>query len=89
MKLCGPGRARRAAVSLSCRIMRFAITASDRYLGVFVQRAAGWIEPHALALGSVVHAYALATVVACRDGYIAILEWQLVAPEMITGTSPR
>jgi methionyl-tRNA formyltransferase len=42
---------------------------------VYVRRAVGWTEAHANAPGSVVHADGRRSVVAARDGYIALLEW--------------
>ena len=43
---------------------------------VYVTRATGWQEAHQVPCGTVVHAYAQANVVACRDGFLALLEWQ-------------
>lgn len=68
---------------------RFECLATVNGLLVHIGRAAGWVEAHTDPPGAVVHGYALATVVACRDGYIAILEWNLIAPDMITGTPAR
>jgi len=68
---------------------RFECLTTVNGLRVHIGRAAGWVEAHTVKPGSVVHGYALATVVACSDGFIAILEWNLIAPEMITGTPAR
>ncbi|MDE1929227.1 MAG: formyl transferase [Burkholderiales bacterium] len=68
---------------------RFECLAQVNGVTLHVARAAGWVEAHADAPGTVVHAYALTTVVACRDGYIALLEWHLFAPLLVTGTPPR
>ena len=68
---------------------RFECLAQVKGVTLHVARAAGWVEAHADAPGTVVHAYALSTVVACRDGYIALLEWHLFAPLLVTGTPPR
>jgi len=54
-----------------------------------VAQAAGWQEAHSVKPGTVVHAYALATVVACRDGYIAMLDWHLFDANAVTGTTAR
>jgi hypothetical protein len=56
---------------------------------VHVARAAGWQETHNMTPGAVVHAFALSTVVACHDGYIALLDWHLFGPHTITGTPER
>lgn len=47
---------------------------------VYVRRAAGWVEPHAHAPGSLVHQYRREIVVAAQDGFIALLEWNPISP---------
>jgi methionyl-tRNA formyltransferase len=42
---------------------------------VYVRRAVGWTEAHGHAPGCVVHADGRRSVVAARDGYIALIEW--------------
>jgi len=56
---------------------------------VYVAQAAGWQEAHSAMPGTVVHAYGLATVVACRDGHIAMLDWHLFDANAVTGTTAR
>ena len=54
-----------------------------------VSRATGWLEAHQTTPGTVVHAHALAVVVACADGYVAVLDWHLFDPNAVTGTHWR
>ena len=78
--------------------MRFAVTATDRYLNIFqtlgstvlfVRRAVGWRESHRVPPGTVVHANSLSLVVAVADGYIGLTEWSLINPDAVTGTLRR
>lgn len=69
---------------------RFECLATLHGMQVHVTQAAGWQETHDVPPNTVVHEYARTAVVACRDGYIAILEWHLFGPGVITGTGmPR
>jgi methionyl-tRNA formyltransferase len=68
---------------------RFECLACINEVLVHVARAAGWRETHDVRPGTVVHSYALSTVVACRDGFIALLDWHLFSPNTITGTPMR
>ena len=56
---------------------------------LFIHRAKGWVEPHRVAPGAVVHANNFVMVVAANDGYIAITEWGLNAPGAVVSTSRR
>lgn len=56
---------------------------------VFIHRAKGWIEPHCVAPGAVVHANNFVMVVAAADGYIAITEWGLNAPGVVISSARR
>jgi methionyl-tRNA formyltransferase len=56
---------------------------------VHVTRATGWQETHAFKPGTVVHVYSLANVVACADGFLALLDWHLFDANAITGTQWR
>lgn len=68
---------------------RFECLAIVKGVRVHVTRAAGWQEEHDATPGAVVHAFALSTVVACRDGFIALLDWHLFGPQTVTGTPER
>ena len=68
---------------------RFECLARVNGVVVHVARAAGWQEAHQDAPGLVVHAYALSVVVACQDGYIALLDWHLLSPAAVSGTPAR
>jgi methionyl-tRNA formyltransferase len=61
----------------------------NHHIQVHFARAEGWQEAHLPAPGGVVHTHELAIVVVCRDGYIAILEWQMLAAHAVTGTRMR
>ena len=54
-----------------------------------VRRAVGWIEPHNLPPGAVAHINHLTFVVAVADGYVALTEWSLLGPDVVTGTPRR
>ncbi len=56
---------------------------------VFIHRAKGWVEPHLVMPGTVVHANNFVMVVAAADGYIAITEWGLNAPGAVISSSRR
>ncbi|HEX8988759.1 MAG TPA: formyltransferase family protein [Rhodocyclaceae bacterium] len=55
----------------------------------YVRRAIGWTEAHEREPGTLVHVGGMALVVAARDGYIGIAEWNLVDPDARSGTPPR
>lgn len=54
-----------------------------------VRRAVGWTEAHNLPPGTVAHVNHLAFVVAVADGYVALTEWSLLDPDVVTGTLQR
>jgi len=56
---------------------------------LYVRRAVGWPETHAFPAGTVVHANALALVVAVADGYVGLTEWSLISADAVTGTLRR
>jgi methionyl-tRNA formyltransferase len=47
-----------------------------------VRRAAGWQEAHEYSAGTVIHSYARTVVVAVADGYLAILDSEVVPPHL-------
>ena len=49
---------------------------------VFVRRAEGWAQPHRFVPGTVVHRSAERLLIAAADGFIALLEWSPLSPEM-------
>jgi methionyl-tRNA formyltransferase len=56
---------------------------------LYVKRVVGWTEPHQYAPGTVVYENSLRFLVAVSDGYIAIVEWSLLAPGATTGKTER
>jgi methionyl-tRNA formyltransferase len=66
---------------------RFECTATLNGVTVYVSQACGWREQHGHPPGTLVHNYALEMVVACADGYIALLQWHLASAEAVLGTS--
>jgi methionyl-tRNA formyltransferase len=68
---------------------RFECLATVGGVRTHIARAEGWQEPHRFAPGQVVHRHELAMVVACSDGFIALLEWHILAPLTVTGTNRR
>jgi methionyl-tRNA formyltransferase len=68
---------------------RFECRAQINGVAIFVARAAGWQQAHALAPGTVAHHYASTLVVACRDGFVALLEWHLMDAAALVGTPAR
>lgn len=56
---------------------------------IHVRRAVSWPQVHSARCGSVVHADGLRMVVACQDGYVAILEWAFFSAATTTGTSTQ
>lgn len=56
---------------------------------LFVRRAVGWSESHAIPPGTVVYINSLAIVVAAADGFIGLTEWSLIAAEAVSGTLRR
>jgi methionyl-tRNA formyltransferase len=60
------------------RVRAFGLTETIAHVNgmtVYVRRAVGWTEAHGHAPGCVVHADGRRSVVAVRDGYIALIEW--------------
>jgi methionyl-tRNA formyltransferase len=49
---------------------------------VFVRRADGWTQPHRFNPGTVVHRSGERLLIAVADGFIALLEWSPMSPEM-------
>jgi methionyl-tRNA formyltransferase len=56
---------------------------------IFVKSAVGWRESHQHAPGTVVYENDLRFVVAVQDGYVAIMEWSLLAPGARSGNAER
>jgi methionyl-tRNA formyltransferase len=56
---------------------------------LFVRRAAAWLESHAHAPGSLVHRNDKYLVFALKDGYLGLLEWSLIPPEIEGGRQAR
>jgi len=56
---------------------------------LFVQRAVGWAESHALAPGTVVHVNSLSIVIAVADGYVGLTQWSLINADTVVGTPRR
>ena len=56
---------------------------------LFVRRAVGWAQSHQVVAGTVVHANGLSLVIAVADGFVALTEWSLLAPDAVTGTLRR
>jgi methionyl-tRNA formyltransferase len=56
---------------------------------VFVRRVVGWTEAHEHAPGKLIHTDNLSMVVAAKDGYIGIIEWSLLEPNVTTGRYSR
>lgn len=49
---------------------------------VFVRRAVAWVEAHGQVPGALVHRNERQLVFALKDGYLGLLEWSLLPPEM-------
>lgn len=49
-----------------------------------VKRALGWPERHGHTPGTVAHIHDRAIVVAAEDGYIALLEWEMARPDIVS-----
>jgi len=58
-------------------------------LKLFVRRAVGWTEAHAVPMGTVVYANGLSLVVAVADGFIGLTEWSLIQPDAVIGSLRR
>jgi len=56
---------------------------------VYVRRAVGWQEPHRFAPGHLVLSTTMRLVVAAADGFIGLLEWSVVAPDVPMGKIGR
>lgn len=54
-----------------------------------VQSAVAWTETHQFKPGEVVHNDGQRFVLACRDGFVGLLQWSLLAPGVLTGTPER
>jgi methionyl-tRNA formyltransferase len=48
----------------------------------FIRRAISWVEEHPLAPGTLAHIDGLHYVIACKDGYVTLLDWSLIPPGM-------
>lgn len=68
---------------------RFECLATLNKVVFHVRRAVAWVDGHRFPPGAVVHTDGPRLVVACRDGYIALLEWSLLAPGSSTETPGR
>ena len=60
----------------------FECMASLNGMRYFVRRAVCWTEAHGYSPGTVVHIDGLHYVVACKDGYVTLLDWSLIPPGM-------
>jgi methionyl-tRNA formyltransferase len=56
---------------------------------LFVRRAVGWTEAHALVPGTVAYVNETSLVVAVADGYIGLTEWSLIKPDAVIGPLRR
>jgi methionyl-tRNA formyltransferase len=56
---------------------------------LFVRRAVGWQEAHALTPGTMAYVNGLSLVIAVLDGYVGLTEWSLVKADSVTGTARR
>jgi methionyl-tRNA formyltransferase len=56
---------------------------------VFVRRAEGWTQAHRFAPGTVVHRSGERLLIAVADGFIALLEWSPLSPEMRRSQAQR
>ncbi|MBV8124607.1 MAG: formyl transferase, partial [Paucibacter sp.] len=54
-----------------------------------VHRAQCWTELHSVPPGTLVHSDGQRFVVACSDGFVALLEWHLMGADIRTGTPIR
>ncbi len=54
-----------------------------------VIQAQAWREPHALPPGELDHVDGERLVISCTGGFVALLEWNLLAPGKARGTAPR
>ena len=68
---------------------RIECLANVNNLTIFVKSAVGWEENHEYPPGTMVHSSALNLVVAAKDGYIGITEWNFTAPDAILGSAKR
>jgi methionyl-tRNA formyltransferase len=70
---------------LLCHMRAYGLTGSlANVAGTWhiVRRAAGWQEAHEYPAGTVIHSYARTVVVAVADGYLAILDSEVVPPHL-------
>jgi methionyl-tRNA formyltransferase len=75
-----------------CRVRAFGpveCLAKVNDVTLFVRRAVGWVESHRVVAGTVVHANGLSLVIAVADGFVALTEWSLLAPDAVTGSLRR
>ncbi|MCS6764969.1 MAG: formyl transferase [Candidatus Protistobacter heckmanni] len=56
---------------------------------IFVRRAEAWREVHAYQSGALAHKDGQRMVVAARDGFVAILEWSPISPDVSAGNIGR
>ena len=56
---------------------------------IHVQKAVGWEEGHDFRPGSLVQTNALQMLVAVKDGFVGIVEWSMLPPELRSGNPPR
>ncbi len=68
---------------------RFECLARVNNVVFHVRRAAAWKQGHRFPPGAVVHSDGPRLVLACSDGYVALLEWSLLAPGTPTETPAR
>jgi len=68
---------------------RWEVLAQVNQAVLHVHRAQCWNELHSYAPGTLVHSDGQRFVVACADGFVALLEWHLMGAEMATGTPIR
>jgi len=68
---------------------RFECLAQVNQVLFHVRRAVAWKQPHRFPPGVVVHSDGPRLVLACSDGYVALLEWSLLAPGTPTETPAR
>lgn len=53
---------------------------------VFVRHLQGWTEAHSHKPGTVVHTYGRHTIVAVKDGYLAVIDWSFIDPFNVRNT---
>ena len=63
-------------------------TATINELKYYVRRAVCWLAAHNHAPGTLVHADGARYVLACSDGFVALLEWTLIGPGIRIDSRP-